>query len=132
VAAVTPSPLPRHLRTEADMTNLTERLRTLLQAEPLRAIAYGAAFVVWTVAAVAQLIGYTKIPPVDFATALIAATTAAGAVAEVARRFVYSPASVAEISRQTPPGAGEAVAAAIEEGSPPVVKPADLPGGSDA
>jgi hypothetical protein len=77
------------------MNNLTERFRALLQAEPLRAIAYGAAFVVWIVAAIAQLIGYTRIPPVDFAAALVAATTAAGAVAEFARRFVYSPAIVA-------------------------------------
>lgn len=105
-------------------------IRDLLQSNPARFVAYGTTAAIWLAVKGSELIGVPIAADSDVALAV--GTIAAFIVTEVIRRLVYSPKTVAEISRQTPPGAGEAVATAIEEGSPPVVKPADLPGGSGA
>jgi len=100
-------------------------IRGLLQREPARFVAYGAAAAVW---AVTRLGTQLSIEVPDEIT-LAVATLVTFALTEIIRRLVYSPAAVAVIVAQTPPGGQAAVAAAIEDGAPPAVKPADLPGG---
>ena len=101
-------------------------IRGLLQREPARFVAYGAAAAVWGVTRLGTLVS-VEVP--DEIT-LAVATVATFVLTEVIRRLVYSPSAVAEIVAQTPPGAQAAAAAAIEEGAPPAVEPEDLPGGA--
>jgi len=100
-------------------------IKGLLQREPTRVVAYGAAGAVWLVTRLGTQLG-VEVP--DEITLAIA-TVVTFALTEVIRRLVYSPSAVAEIVAQTPPGAQAEAAAAIEEGAPPAVKPEDLPGG---
>ena len=101
-------------------------IRGLLQKEPARFVAYGAAVAVWAVTRLGTLVG-VQVP--DEVTLAIA-TLATFILTEVIRRLVYSPASVAEIVAQTPRGDQAETAAAVMEGSPPAVQPKDLPGGA--
>jgi hypothetical protein len=68
-----------------------------LQGEPLRAIVYGAAVVIFLVTHIALAAGYqgfgSSAPSLDAAFA--SATVAAAALTEVCRRFVSSPNTVA-------------------------------------
>lgn len=100
-------------------------IRGLLQREPARFVAYGAAAAVWAVTRLGTYIG-VEVP--DEVT-LAVATVATFVLTEVIRRLVYSPANVAQIVSQIPAGAKAETAAAVMEGAPPAVKPADLPGG---
>jgi len=100
-------------------------IKGLLQREPTRVVAYGAAAAVWAVTRLGTQLG-VEVP--DEITLAIA-TVVTFVLTELIRRLVYSPSAVAEIVAQTPPGGQAAVAAAIEEGAPPAVNPADLPGG---
>lgn len=102
-------------------------IRGLLQREPARFVAYGAAAAVWAVTRLGTATG-VQVP--DEIT-LAVATVATFVLTEVIRRLVYSPSAVAEIVAQTPPGSQAATSAAIEQGAPPAVKPEDLPGGEN-
>lgn len=101
-------------------------IRGLLQKEPARFIAYGAAAAVWAVTRLGTVVG-VEVP--DEVT-LAVATVATFVLTEVIRRLVYSPAAVAEIVTQTPKGGQDATAAAVLGGTPPAVQPEDLPGGA--
>jgi hypothetical protein len=104
---------------------MLELIKGLLQREPARLVAYGAAGAVW---AVTRLGAYAGVEVPDEIT-LAVATIVTFVLTEVIRRLVYSPSAVAEIVTQTAPANRPAVATAIEEGTPPAVQPADLPGG---
>ncbi len=93
------------------MAALIARLQALLQGETLRAIVYGAAVVVWLVTHVAQALNVGNLQVVDINAALVVATAAAAFLTELARRYVYSPATVAAIVT-TPPTAAGPIAAA--------------------
>lgn len=85
------------------MSALVARIRALLQGEPLRAIVYGAAVVIWLVVGIANATGFTQLGPhISLDDAMVAATGAAAGLTEVSRRFVYSPATVATLTG-TPP-----------------------------
>lgn len=83
------------------LQSFLDSVDALLQGEPLRAIGYGAALVVVIVVAVANALGHPIFGPNISIPDAITATTAAAAVlvgiVEGARRFVYSPATVARI-----------------------------------
>lgn len=104
---------------------MIDLIRGLLQREPARFVAYGAAAAVWAVTRLGTAIG-VEVP--DEVT-LAVATIATFALTEVIRRLVYSPATVAQIVAQTPTGGEAETAAAVLDGAPPAVKPAKLPGG---
>lgn len=98
------------------MDKLAERLRALLQGEPLRLIVYGAAVVVWLatriVPIVAEALGtQVNLQAIDLDGALATATVAAGVLTELVRRYVYSPATVAAIVKTPPTAAGPILAA---------------------
>lgn len=83
----------------------TERL---LQGEPLRAIVYGAAVVIWLVVGIANALGITRFgATISLTDAMTQATVAAAVITEIARRYVWSPASVQQllIERRTAPPA---------------------------
>lgn len=101
-------------------------IKGLLQREPARFVAYGAAAAVWAVSRLGVSLG-VSIPDEII---LAVATVVTFVLTEVIRRLVYSPSAVAEIVAQTPPGAQAEAAAQIEGGTPPAVKPEDLPGGA--
>ena len=83
------------------MTNLLAKVRDLLQGEPLRAIVYGAAVVVWLVLGVANALGVTRLgPEVGIEDALTQATAASVLLTEISRRFTYSPNTVERIAAQ--------------------------------
>lgn len=100
--------------------------RNLLQGEPLRAIGYGAAVVIFLVT---NASGRFEDIPFDTAVTLAfgAATTLVGII-ETARRYVYSPATVAEIVT-TPPAASGPIDAALAAGvsEEQIVDAANLP-----
>lgn len=100
-------------------------VKGLLQREPARLVAYGAAAAVWAVTRLGTYVG-VEVP--DEVT-LAVATVATFVLTELIRKLVYSPANVAEIVAQMPAGAKAETAAAVMEGAPPAVAPADLPGG---
>jgi hypothetical protein len=78
------------------MTRILDILRRLLTTETLRMIGYGAIAVVWVVTRVALWAGWsTDAPALD--TIAAAVSVGIAAVTEAARRFVYAPATVAEI-----------------------------------
>lgn len=93
------------------MQTILEKARQLLQGEPLRAIVYGAAVVVWLVTHIAAAMHVGNLAVVNLDQALLMATAAAAALTEFARRWTYSPATVAAIV-QTPPTAAGPIAAA--------------------
>ena len=80
------------------MTALLAKARDLLAGEPLRAIVYGAAFVVWLVCGIATALGYAGLPSIGIDDALFQATAAAALLTEISRRFTYSPNTVAVIA----------------------------------
>jgi hypothetical protein len=98
---------------------ILDKASYLLQGEPLRAIGYGTALVIVGVVAVANALGVTKFgASISLADALVLATTATGTlvtIVEGARRYVFSPNSVAEIVAATP-------AAAVSQDDPAVVE----------
>jgi hypothetical protein len=102
-----------------------ELIKGMLQREPARLVAYGTAAAVW---AVTRLGAYLGVEVPDEIT-LAVATIATFVLTEVIRRLVYSPSTVAEIVSQTTPANQPAMEAAIQDGTPPAVQPADLPGG---
>lgn len=88
---------------------LLDAARNVLQGEPLRAIGYGAAVVVFIVAnASGRFADLTFDEAIS--TATVATTTLIGVI-ETARRFVFSPASVAAIVTAPPTAAGPIIAA---------------------
>jgi hypothetical protein len=81
---------------------LLVRAKALLQGEPLRAIVYGAAVVVWVVVGIANATGITHFgPTISLDDALVDATAAAAALTEISRRFVFSPATVEQLTGAT-------------------------------
>ena len=99
--------VPENLR---DLVNrVLDKARELLQGEPLRAIAYGAAVIIYLAA---KVLG--SIPDVSFTDAVVQAGAAAlvvASVVETIRRYVYSPVTVAEIVASPPTAAGPIAAA---------------------
>lgn len=84
------------------MSNILDRVSTVLTGEPARVIGYGGAVVVYIVARA------TVIPDVSFEDAIVQVTAAAAIVAtfvESIRRIVYSPNTV------------EAIIVELEEGN---------------
>lgn len=80
------------------MKALIAKATALLEGEPLRAIVYGAAVVVWLVVGIANAIGFAHFgPTISLTDAMVDATAAAAALTEISRRFVFSPATVAAI-----------------------------------
>jgi hypothetical protein len=68
---------------------ILNRARAALQGEPLRAIVYGAALVVWLVLGVADVVGITRFgPAIDITDALTQATAASVLLTELVRRYV--------------------------------------------
>lgn len=103
---------------------LAAKLQPLLAGEPLRAITYGAVALVWIVSRALVITGILPIAPsVD--AILIAVTGAisiiAAAIAEFARRWTYSPASVAAIVANPPTAAGPINAAAAAGVDPALI-----------
>lgn len=85
-----------------------DKIEALLQGEPARAIGYGAAVVVYLVAA-----AFNRIPDVSFNEAVADSTAAIAllvSVIELIRHYVYSPASAAALIDAATPadvGAGQ-------------------------
>lgn len=75
--------------------DLKAQAQALLQGEPLRAISYGAVAVVWIASRALAATGHGE--AVTFDAALVAVTAAVATVTELARRYVYSPATVTQI-----------------------------------
>ena len=91
------------------LNGILEKLRGWLQGEPLRAIGYGAAVIVYLLA---RVLG--SIPDVSFADAVTqggAAALVVASVVETIRRYTYSPATVAAIVTSPPTAAGPIAAA---------------------
>lgn len=96
------------------LNELLDKVRALLQGEPLRAITYGSAVVIWLVVGIANAIGYTKFgPTISIENALLDATAAGVLLTELGRRWVFSPATVATIAVAPSP-----IVAAVEVGVP--------------
>jgi hypothetical protein len=79
---------------------ILDKADALLQGEPARAIGYGAALVIVGASLASNALGFTRIPAVDLPTAVGLAATAivtVTGVIESIRKFVYSPATVADI-----------------------------------
>lgn len=111
------------------MQALLDKARALLQGEPLRAIVYGAAVVVWLVTHIAKALGVGNLAVVDLDQALLMATAAAAGLTEFARRWTYSPATVAAIVNTPPTAAGpiaaaEAVGVDTSQPTAPIEAPA--------
>ena len=87
--------------------DVVTKAEALLQGEPLRAIVYGAAVVVYIVAAVTGRFGVVSLD-----NALVQAGAAAAALTELGRHYVYSPATVTSIVDELAP-LDEAIAPAI-------------------
>lgn len=99
----------------AKFVPLLNALRGVLQGNPLRAIGYGAIAVVFLVSQAAVLLGYSKAAP-DLDTISVAVAASVAFVTELARKYVYSPNSVA------------AIVAGVELGTiPPIPAPGDVP-----
>jgi hypothetical protein len=105
----------------AAVTALADKLRALLQGETLRAIVYGAAIVVWLVTHIAEAMNIGNLQVVNLDTALAVATGAAALLTELARRYVYSPATVAQIVATPPTAAGPINAAAAAGVEPALI-----------
>lgn len=77
------------------ITELANRITTLLTGEPARFIFYGAAIVIWAVLGIANALGFTRLgPTIDLNDALTQATLAGALITELIRRYVYSPNTV--------------------------------------
>lgn len=77
------------------ITDVLDKVQSVLQGEPLRAIGYGAGVVIYFVARASG-----KIADVPLDQAIVQASGALAllvSVVETARRFVYSPNTVAQI-----------------------------------
>ena len=109
---------------------MTDFIKSLLQANPVRFVNYAVAAAVWAVVKGSELAGSPLAPDSDVALAV--ATLVGFGVTELIRRLVYSPKTVSEIVAQTPPGARAETSAALLGGSPPAVQPQDLPGGAES
>lgn len=84
------------------LTAFLNLLRRVLQGEPLRAIGYGAIAVVFLVSRALVLTGYwTDAPSLDAIILAVSATVAG--VTEFARRYVYSPITVAVMRAELTP-----------------------------
>jgi hypothetical protein len=104
----------------AKFVPLLNALRDVLQGEPLRFIGYGAIAVVVVISQVAVLLGYSKAAP-DLDTIIVAVGGAVAFVTELARKYVYSPNSVA------------AIVLGVELGTiPPIPAPGDVPAATSA
>jgi len=80
---------------------LLAKVRDLLSGEPLRAIVYGAAVVIWLVTSIANALGITRFgPEISVESALTQATAASVLLTEIARRFTYSPNTVERVAAQ--------------------------------
>lgn len=109
--------IPQSLQSKGSA--VLDKARDLLQGETLRAIGYGAGVVIYLVA---KAVG--SIPDLSFDQAVLQAGAAAAVlvtVIESARRFVFSPKTVAAIVT-APPAASGPVVAAVAAG----VKPATI------
>ncbi len=102
-------------------------IKGLLLTNPTRLVSYATLAATWAVVKGSELLGSPVAP--DSEVALAVGTIVTFIATEVIRRLVYSPATVATITAQVPSGQQAATAAAITEGAPPAVQPADLPGG---
>lgn len=79
------------------MSKFADKLRGVLEGEPIRAINYGAIAVTFLAAKAAFALGYLP-EAVPFEGIVLAVGAATTAVTEFARRFVYSPRSVQDIT----------------------------------
>lgn len=90
------------------MSAILARVTDLLQGEPLRAISYGAAIVVWLVVGIASQLGVVRFgPAITLQDALTDATAASAVlvgITETIRRYVYSPNTVKAIEAGVTPG----------------------------
>lgn len=96
-----------------------DKARGLLQGETLRAIGYGAGLVIYLVAKASG-----SIPDLPLDQALLQAGSAAALLVtliEAARKYVYSPATVAAIVATPPTAAGPVVAAAAAGVDPALI-----------
>lgn len=102
------------------LQGLLNKVANLLTGEPLRAIGYGAAVVIWLVANASG-----KFADMSFESAIVLSTTAIGTLSgiiETARKFVYSPNSVQTIANEAfDAGAAGAPQPAVP--APPADKP---------
>ena len=92
---------------------LIEFIKAQFAKEPARYIAYGSTAAIAIAVKLSEALGSPM--SADSNTALAVGTIATFIITEVARRFVYSPASVAEIVN-TPPTAAGPIAAAEAAG----------------
>lgn len=76
------------------MTGVLNYLRDLLRREPARFVSYGSAIVVWAVVHAAAAAGL--VVPDD--TVLAVGTLATFILTEIVRQFVYSPATVDQLT----------------------------------
>lgn len=106
---------------------MTDFIKGLLQANPVRFVSYATAAAVWLVVKGSELAGVPLAADSDVALAV--ATIVGFLVTEIIRRLVYSPKTTAEIVSTTTTANAPAKAAEILGGAPPAVQPADLPGG---
>lgn len=98
---------------------IISKAEDLLQGEPLRVIGYGAAVVIWLVCNASG-----RFADISFDSALALTVSAAAtltAILETARRFVYSPNTVAVV-------AAAAYAAGADEVPVPIPSSGALPG----
>lgn len=101
----------------AFLDRLAGLVQRLLQGEPLRLVTVGGAVVVTLVTHIADIVWPGHIRVVDVDTAIVVATTAAGVVAEVARRWVYSPATVARLKNEHEQELEDVARAAFQAGA---------------
>lgn len=73
--------------TVADLKALLDKAESMLQGEPARAIGYGAAVVIVGVSLVSNALGFTRIPAVDFPTAVTLAGAAVVTLVTVIERI---------------------------------------------
>jgi hypothetical protein len=84
------------------MTALLDAFRSALEAEPLRVITYGAVVVVWLATHIGFALGVAAAAP-SFDAILALITGIVAAMAEIGRRFVFAPATVATMAATTDP-----------------------------
>jgi hypothetical protein len=104
---------------------MPEFIKSLLQTNPARFVAYGTTAAIWLVVWGTEALGIPVAP--DSELALAVGTIAAFVVTEVIRRLVYSPKTASEIVAKTTTTTAAANATAVLEGTPPAVQPAELP-----
>lgn len=110
--AILPAPVT------AFLDRLAEAALAKLQGETVRAIGYGAAVVMWLATRIADFIAPGHLPLVTIDVAMVYVTAAIVLITELARRWAYSPATVAAIVAN-PPTAPGPIAAAVSEGVDP-------------